>query len=162
MLQIASPKASHVFLSIIASLSLIGCEGPAEDTSVEDTQTTIEDAEAVYLDVSDAVRAAAAVDGSLYCDLPMIPGGREAPSMDPQTDSYYASESPVQVAAFYRIAAEARGKTPQIDVLPGHFEIDLTPDDQSGCQVVVGQIQDGTTLVQVTPHDWAGADKSRR
>ena len=82
--------------------------------------------------------------------------------MDPQTHSYYSIESPEQVAAFYKIAAEARGNVPQIDAMPGNYEIDLTPNDQSGCQVVVGQIQDGTTLVQVTPHDWAGAGKSRR
>lgn len=160
-LQITSLKASHVLASMIATLSLMACEGPDEVSTVEDTQTATVDAETAYSEASDAVRAAAAADGPLYCDLPMIPGGREAPAMDPQTDSYYSSESPEQIAAFYRIAAQARGKTPQIDAMPGHFEIDLTPGDQSGCQVVVGQIQDGTTLVQVTPHDWASADASK-
>ena len=149
-------------------VTLAACSDTGEDGGdmanivVADQSTATATVDTAYADMSGELKNAAAGSGPLYCDLPMIPGGREAPAMDPQTDSYYSSESPAVVAAFYRHAAEARDKTPKIDALPGNFEIDLTPDDQSGCQVVVGQIQDGTTLVQVTPHDWASADNSKR
>lgn len=135
--------------------------GSAQDGLPETAKSAAADVEAAYTGLPDSLRQTAASKGELFCELSVIPGGRAAPSMDPQTDSFYTDRTPAEVAAFYRHAAEARGKTPQINALPGTYEIDLTPGDQSGCQVVVGQIQDGTTLVQVTPHDWASADKSR-